>query len=50
MLRNILIAQIGFELACPEPGCDGVLSDFALATMDADKYEVRFLYTFAVEI
>jgi hypothetical protein len=39
MLRNILvIAQIGFELACPEPpepGCDGVLSDFALATMDA---------------
>jgi hypothetical protein len=35
MLRNILIAQIGFELACPEPGCDGVLSDFALATMDS---------------
>jgi hypothetical protein len=35
VLRNILIAQIGFELACPEPGCDGVLSDFALATMDA---------------
>ena len=28
VLRTILIAQIGFELACPEPGCDGVLSDF----------------------
>ena len=35
VLRNILIAQIGFELACPEHGCDGVLSDFALATIDA---------------
>jgi hypothetical protein len=30
VLRDILIAQISFELACPEPGCDGVLSDFAL--------------------
>jgi hypothetical protein len=32
ILRATLVAQIAFELACPEPGNDGVLSDYAMST------------------
>ena len=32
ILRATLVAQIAFELACLEPGNDGVLSDYAMST------------------